>query len=94
MEINALQYDQRTIVLLKQIEMSPEGRMFKNNEGMLDRIVRVIIGLVILSLIFIYPDAGWRWWSLIGIVPLVTGLIGTCPIYSILGLSTCPIKKS
>ncbi|NNE81212.1 MAG: DUF2892 domain-containing protein [Silicimonas sp.] len=61
------------------------------NEGTTDRILRVILGLATLSLVFEGPQTAWGW---IGIVPLVTGLIGTCPIYSIFGISTCPMKKS
>lgn len=68
--------------------------MFKTNEGTLDRALRVIAGLVILSLFFLYPDASWRYLALLGIVPLATGLIGSCPVYSILGISTCPVKKA
>jgi hypothetical protein len=68
--------------------------MFKNNVGGLDRTVRVIAGLVLLALFFIYPDASWRYFALFGIIPLFTGLFGTCPLYSILGLSTCPVKKA
>lgn len=68
--------------------------MFKNNVGGLDRAVRVIAGLVLLGLFFIYPEASWRYYALIGIIPLFTGLFGTCPLYSLLGLSTCPVKKT
>lgn len=68
--------------------------MFKTNEGTIDRALRVIAGLVLLSLFFLYPDASWRYWSLIGVVPLATGLIGWCPLYTVLGLSTCPAKRS
>jgi len=68
--------------------------MFKTNEGTIDRALRVIAGLVLLSLFFLNPDASWRYWSLIGIVPLATGLIGWCPLYSVLGLSTCPAKRA
>ena len=68
--------------------------MFKTNEGTIDRALRVVAGLVILSLFFIYPDASWRYWALVGVVPLLTGLMGSCPLYSILGLSTCPVKKA
>ena len=63
--------------------------MFKSNVGSLDRLLRVVAGIVLLALFFIYPDAGWRWFTLIGIVPLVTGLMGSCPLYSILGINTC-----
>lgn len=61
------------------------------NEGTLDRVLRVILGLVLLSLVFIGPQTLW---GLIGIVPLATGLLGTCPIYSVLGISTCPVKRT
>ena len=61
------------------------------NEGTIDRVLRVILGLVLLSLVFIGPQTVWGW---IGIVPLVTGLVGTCPVYSLLGVNTCGLKKS
>ncbi|MDJ0640875.1 MAG: DUF2892 domain-containing protein [Paracoccaceae bacterium] len=60
------------------------------NEGTIDRTLRVILGLVLLSLVFVGPQTLW---GLIGIVPLATGLIGNCPVYSILGISTCPAKN-
>ncbi len=68
--------------------------MFKTNEGTTDRALRVIVGAVLLAMFFLYPTASWRYWTLIGIVPLLTGLVGTCPLYSVLGLSTCPAKRS
>lgn len=67
--------------------------MFAKNVGSVDRILRIVVGLVVLSLFFIYPDASWRYFTLIGIVPLLTGLFSTCPLYSIFGMSTCPMKK-
>ena len=60
------------------------------NEGTIDRVLRVVLGLVLLSLVFVGPQT---WWGLIGLVPLVTGLVGSCPVYSILGISTCPMKS-
>ncbi|HHZ10230.1 MAG TPA: DUF2892 domain-containing protein [Rhizobiales bacterium] len=68
--------------------------MFKTNVGSADRVIRIVLGVVILSLFFIYPGAWWRYYTLIGIVPLLTGLAGTCPLYSILGISTCPARKA
>lgn len=68
--------------------------MFKTNVGTIDRLVRIIAGLVLLALFFLYPDASWRYFALIGIVPLATGLLSTCPLYSLFGLSTCPMKKA
>ena len=67
-------------------------KMLKNNVGGLDRAVRVIAGVVLLAMFFMYPDASWRYFTLIGVIPLLTGLFGTCPLYSILGLSTCRVK--
>lgn len=61
------------------------------NEGNLDRALRIILGLVLLSLVFVGPQTLW---GLIGIVPLATGLIGFCPLYRIVGLSTCPVKTN
>lgn len=60
------------------------------NEGTLDRVLRVVVGLVLLSLVFVGPQTAWGW---IGLVPLITGLVGICPVYSILGIRTCPIKN-
>ena len=60
------------------------------NEGTLDRALRVILGLGLLSLVFVGPQTLW---GLVGIVPLVTGLVGVCPIYSVLGIRTCPMKN-
>lgn len=62
----------------------------KTNAGMVDRVIRVIVGVVLLALVFVGPQTVWGW---IGIIPLVTGLIGFCPLYKIFGLSTCPISK-
>jgi hypothetical protein len=61
------------------------------NEGTIDRVLRVIVGLVLISLVFVGPQTPWGW---IGVVPLLTGVIGFCPAYRILGLSTCPMKKT
>lgn len=60
---------------------------FARNEHRVERVIRVVLGLALLSLVFIGPQS---YWGLIGIVPLATGLIGTCPLYSMLGISTCP----
>lgn len=60
------------------------------NEGTIDRALRIIVGLILLSLVFVGPKTMW---GLIGLIPLATGLIGYCPLYQILGFSTCPMKK-
>jgi len=63
--------------------------MFKENVGTVDRAIRIALGFAILVAFVLFPNAWWRWYTLIGIVPLVTGLFGTCPLYSLFGLSTC-----
>ena len=57
------------------------------NEGNLDRLLRVIVGLVLIALAFVGPQTPWGW---IGIVLLLTGIVGFCPAYSLLGIKTCP----
>ena len=59
------------------------------NVGGIDRILRIVVGLGLLSLVFVGPQTPWGW---IGLVPLLTALIGYCPAYTIFGLSTCPLK--
>ena len=61
------------------------------NEGTLDRITRVILGLGILSLAFFGPRSPWAY---VGAVLLVTGVVGSCPLYRVLGLSTCATSRS
>lgn len=63
--------------------------MLKTNVGGFDRILRIVLGLALLAGFFLMPEASYRWAFLIGIVPLVTGLARSCPLYSILGVSTC-----
>ena len=64
--------------------------MFSKNEGTIDRALRVLLGLGLLSLVFVGPQTAWGW---IGVVPLVTGLIGSCPVYSIFGINTSSVKR-
>ena len=55
------------------------------NEGTVDRVVRSVLGLAMLSLVFIGPQTVWGW---IGVIPLMTGFLGICPLYRVLGLNT------
>lgn len=57
------------------------------NVGNLDRMVRIIVGLALLSLIF-WLDSPWRWLGLVGVMPLITGLSRCCPGYRLLGIDT------
>ena len=67
------------------------SKVLPTNEHNIERAVRVLVGIGLLSLVFVGPKTLW---GLIGIIPLVTGLIGSCPLYTMLGISTCPMKKS
>lgn len=63
----------------------------KVNEGTIDRALRVIAGLVLIGL----AAAGTIGvWGYIGVVPLLTGLVGVCPAYAIFGIRTCPMNKT
>lgn len=64
--------------------------LFQTNEGTIDRVLRIIVGIGILSLTILGPRSLW---GLVGLVPLLTGIVGYCPLYSLLGISTCPLKK-
>lgn len=60
------------------------------NVGGVDKVLRIVAGLILIALVFVGPQTPWGW---IGLVPLVTGLVGFCPLYKIIGLNTCPVKK-
>lgn len=63
------------------------------NVGGIDRILRIVLGAALLLWFFVDQGGGfWHWAKLIGIVPLLTALFSTCPLYSIFGVSTCPRK--
>jgi hypothetical protein len=64
-------------------------KFFSKNEHGVERIVRVLIGLGLLSLTFLGPQTPLGY---LGLIPLATGLLGTCPLYSILGISTCRVQ--
>ncbi len=65
--------------------------MLAGNAGPLDRAARIIARLGLISLTFLGPQTPWGY---IGAIPLVTGLIGRCPLYQLFGISTCPLHKS
>ena len=62
----------------------------KKNVGGADRIIRIILGIGLLSLIVVGPKTLW---GLVGLVPLLTATFSFCPLFLILGMSTCPINK-
>jgi hypothetical protein len=68
--------------------------MLTKNVGGLDLVVRIVVGLALILGFFLNPEASLRWLYLIGIVPLATGLLQTCPAYSLFGLNTCRLRKN
>ena len=64
------------------------SKLLPANEHVAERVVRVVLGLGLLSLLAIGPVPGWGLVGLIGLVPLATGAIGSCPVYTIFGFST------
>lgn len=60
--------------------------MFNKNVGAVDRILRIVVGLGLISLVFVGPKVVWGW---IGVVPLVTAIFSFCPAYTLLGVNTC-----
>ena len=65
----------------------------RENVGTRDRIVRVMVGVVVLSTLF-WVDGSIRWFGLIGLVPLGTALFGNCPLYTALGLTSCAEEEA
>jgi len=64
--------------------------MIKKNLGAIDRTVRIIAGIGLLAIVFVGPQTPWGY---VGLVPLLTGLVGFCPAYCPLGLSTCRVSR-
>ena len=62
--------------------------MFARNEGSIDRALRIFLGVFLIGMAL----SGVTAWGWIGVVPLLTGLFGTCPLYSILGINTCKLS--
>ena len=60
------------------------------NVGGIDKVLRIVAGLILIALVFVGPQTPWGW---IGLVPLLTGLFGFCPLYKIIGMNTCPVSK-
>lgn len=65
------------------------GKILPANEHSVERVMRVVVGLVAISLVWWGPQS---FWGLLGFIPLVTGLVGSCPLYTLLGVSTCKVR--
>ncbi|NJK88176.1 MAG: DUF2892 domain-containing protein [Myxococcales bacterium] len=68
-----------------------ESKVLPKNEHIIERGIRVAVGLGALALVFVGPQSAW---GLLGLIPLATGIVGSCPVYTLLGLSTCPTELS
>ncbi len=66
------------------------------NVGTLDHIARTVIGLVLIAFAIPigFPNTGWNWVGWIGVIPILTAVVGICPAYSLFGFSTCPAKPA
>ena len=62
------------------------SKLFPKNVHQVERVLRVLVGIGVLSLAFVGPQTPWGY---LGLVPLLTGLVGTCPAYTLFGFSTC-----
>ena len=62
-------------------------KLLPRNEHKIERIARVVLGIVIVSLAFVGPQTPWAY---LGLIFVATGLVGSCPLYTVLGMSTCP----
>ncbi len=65
------------------------SKLLPTNEHPVERVIRTVLGVGLLSLMFVGPQTMW---GLVGLVPLATGLLGSCPLYTLFGFSTCPVK--
>ena len=65
-----------------------------SNVGGFDKIARIVVGVALIAFALLAPATiSWKWIGWIGVVPLLTALVGFCPAYALLGLNTCPMKK-
>lgn len=67
------------------------GTFFVVNEHLWDRLVRVVLGVALVGLA---ATGSLGAWAYVGVIPLVTGALGSCPLYSLFGISTCPVRHS
>ena len=63
------------------------------NVGGIDRTLRIVVGIAVLALFFVL-EGNARYWALLGFVPLLTGIFRYCPAYSLIGISSCPMKRA
>jgi len=66
------------------------SKWFPRNEGTLDRVLRISLGLLVVSQVFVGLQTPWAW---LGLLPIFTGALGSCPAYTLFGIGTCELKK-
>jgi hypothetical protein len=64
--------------------------MFKTNVGGIDRLLRIVIGIALIAMTLLGTIGPWGW---VGVVPLLTAAMGSCPLYTVLGVNSCGVKK-
>ena len=67
------------------------AKILPRNEATIDRAIRIVLGLALLAIAFVGPKTPWGY---LGVVPLLTGLIGSCPLYTLFGIGTCPTETA
>ncbi|GMV03770.1 MAG: hypothetical protein AMXMBFR53_00520 [Gemmatimonadota bacterium] len=65
-------------------------KILPRNEHTVERALRVLLGVGLLAIAFVGPKTPW---GFLGLIPLATGLLGSCPLYTLLGISTCPVNE-
>jgi len=70
------------------------NKLLPRNEHNVDRVLRLVVGVGLLSLLGVGPVPGWGLVGLVGLVPIATGLLGSCPVYTLFGLSTRSAEPS
>ncbi len=66
------------------------ANLLPTNVHPIERIIRIVLGLGLLSLVVVGPQTMW---GLLGLIPLLTGVVKSCPLYTLFGFSTCPVKN-
>ncbi len=64
--------------------------MLRANIGKADRVIRIVLGLILISLVFVGPRTPWGW---LGLIPLLTAVVSFCPLYRLIGINTCSTPR-